>query len=82
MKKYLLASVNIIEENKISISEYKSVKKSGNKMVEILAKLKSWTLPKFRLKNLSKSKQVQSTYTIEEHNFLTLDTRKVFTKLR
>ena len=41
----------MVEENKIGINKYKSIKKSRNKLVKILAKLKYWNLPKFRSKN-------------------------------
>ena len=37
---YLLMLVDIIDKNKVANSKYKSIRKSGNKIVEILAKLK------------------------------------------
>ena len=36
--KYLLVLVNIVEKNKISSSKYRNIKKSRNKIIEILAK--------------------------------------------
>ena len=35
---YILASVYAFQKDKISNSKYKSIKKSGNKMVKILVK--------------------------------------------
>ena len=54
---YLLVSVNKFEENRVSSSKYKSIRKIGNEIVETLAKLKSWNLLKFRFENLSRSKK-------------------------
>ena len=51
-------------------------------MVKILVKLKSRNLPKSKSENLSRSKKAQSTSDIRESNFLTFNTKKVFTKLR
>ena len=46
----------------------------------MLAKLKSWNLLKFRSRNLFRLKKIQSTSAIEELNFLTPNTKVVFTK--
>ena len=43
--------------------------------------LKSQNLPKFRFKNLFKSKKVQNTSSMKEFNFLTFNIRVAFTKL-
>ena len=47
-----------VEKNRVGGNECKSIKKSGNKIVKILAKLKSWNLPKFKSRNLFKSKKI------------------------
>ena len=46
----MLASIDAVEEDKVDSNEYKNIKKSENKIIKILAKLKSW--------NLLKSKKV------------------------
>ena len=78
----MLISVNIIKKDEISNNKYKGIKKSGNKMIEILVKLKNRNLFKFRFINLFKFKQVQSTSIIKESNFLSSNIRIVFSKLR
>ena len=78
----MLVFINIVKEDKIDNNEYKSIKKIRNKMVKILAKLKSLNLSKSRSKNLFRFKKVQNIGTIREFNFLTPNTRVGFTKLR
>ena len=41
----------MLERNKVGSNKYKSIKKSENEKVKILAKLKSQNLPKSRFKN-------------------------------
>ena len=65
--------VNTVNEDKVSKHEYRSIKKSGNKIVEILAKLKNQNLSKFRFENLFKSKKAQSASVMQEFNFLILN---------
>ena len=48
-------SINVIKKNKVGSSKNESIRKSGNKLVEILAKSKSRNLPKFRFANLLNS---------------------------
>ena len=47
-----------------------------------MAKSKSWNLLESRSRNVFRFKKVQSTSTIEKLNFLTSNTKVVFTKLR
>ena len=47
----MLVLVNIVKKERVNSNKYKSMKKSRNKVVKILAKSKSWNLPKFRSKN-------------------------------
>ena len=72
----------MVEKNIISSSEHRIVKKIGNKMIEILAKPKSWSLLKFQFKHLPRFKNVQSISIIEEPNFLTFNAKVIFTKLK
>ena len=53
-KEYLLLLIDMVEEYEVDSSKYRSNKKGRNKIVEILAK--SCNLPKFKSKNLFKSK--------------------------
>lgn len=46
--------VNAVEKFRFSNIKYKNIKKSGNKIIRILAKLKSQKLIKFRSRNLIK----------------------------
>ena len=78
----MLILPNIVEKNRISNSKYKNIKKSRNKIVQILAKSKSQNLLKFRSKNLFIFKKVQSAIAIEGLDFFTSNVRVVFTKLR
>ena len=78
----MLVVVDTIDEDKVDTSEYKSLKKIGNKIVEILAKSKSWNLLKFKFVNFFKFKNVQSTSIIKKFNLLTLNIRVSFTKFR
>ena len=80
--KYSLALIVTIKKDRVSGSKYKSIRKSENKMVEILANLKSWNLPKLKFGNLFKSKKTQNASTIEECKFLTSSTLMFFIKLR
>ena len=79
---YVLISVDIINEDEINGNKHKSIIKCGNQMVEILAKLKSWNLPISKSENLFKGKKVQNVDIIKKSNFLTLNNKTVFTKLR
>ena len=58
-----------MKEDEVDSSRYKSVRKSGNKIVKILAKLKSRNFYKFKFQSLSKTKKVQKIGIIEESNF-------------
>ena len=51
-------------------------------MIEILIRSKNRNLPKFKSEKLFRFKKVQSTSTIREPNFLNLNTRVGFIKLR
>ena len=51
----------MIKIDKVSSIEYKSIRKSGNKIVKNLAKLKNRNLLKSRFENLSQSKKIQRT---------------------
>ena len=77
-----MALANIVKKNEIDGSEFKNGKKSGKKIVKIFAKSNSWNLPKFKFGNLSQSKKVHITGTINKYNFLIFNTRVVFTKLK
>ena len=48
----MLILLVVIEENKVDNNKYRNIKKSENKMIEILAKLKSWNLSKSEFGNL------------------------------
>ena len=72
----------MIEKDKIASGEFKNIKKSRNKIVEILAKSKNQNLSKFRSGNWFKSKNFQSIGTIKELNFFILNVKITFTKLR
>ena len=78
----MLASINKIKKDEISSSECKSIRKRRNKIVEISAKLKTRNLPKFRFRNLFKSKKIQTNSVIWKSNFLIFNIKIVFTKLR
>ena len=78
----MLTFLDIGKKDIVNDNKYKSIRKSRNKMVEILAKLKNQNLLKFRFKNLFRSKKIQNTRSIEESNFLTYDASVVFTKLK
>ena len=70
-------------KNGIIYDKYKSIKKSGNKTIKILAKSKSQNLLKLKFQNkskLNKSIKVQSTNIKEEFKFLILDAIIVFIK--
>ena len=77
-----MALVNIVEKDKVDVSKHKSLRKSGNEIVKILAKSKSSNLLKSRSRNLFRFKKVQSISIIEKPNFLISDARAAFTKLR
>ena len=55
----LLVLINIVEKDGVSCGEYKNIKKFENRIVEILAKSKSWNLSKLRFKNLFKFKKLE-----------------------
>ena len=79
--KYLLALVDKVEKDELGSNKYKSIRKSENKIIEILAKSKIRNLPKFKSINLSMLKNVQVTSAIKKTNFLISGTRVDFTKL-
>ena len=54
----MLVLVHIVNKDKINIFKCKNIKKIKNKIVEISANSKSWNLPKFQSRNLSKSKKL------------------------
>ena len=78
----MLVLVNISEEDGINNSKYKNGRKSRNKINKILVKFKNRNLSKSRSRKLFTSKKIQNTSTIKKPNFLTLNTKVVFTKLR
>ena len=51
---YFRISVNVVEKNRISGNKHKSIRKSRNKIIKILIKLKCQNLPKSRFEYLSK----------------------------
>ena len=55
----LLVLINIVEKDGVNCGEYKNIKKFENRIVEILAKSKSWNLSKLRFKNLFKFKKLE-----------------------
>ena len=58
----MLILVNKVKKDR---NKYKSIKKTENKIVEILLKSKSWNLPKTKSRNLFNSKKVQNIHTIK-----------------
>ena len=50
-------------------------------MIKILAKLKSWNLPKSKSRNFFRSKKVQTLSAIKKSNFLIFDIIIIFAKL-
>ena len=48
----------MIKKDKINSGKQKNRKKSRNKIIQILAKSKSRNLPRFKFKNLTRSKKV------------------------
>ena len=81
----MLILVDIFEEDRVDSSKNKNVKKSGNRLIKILAKLKNRKLLMFRSKNLFKSKnltQVQIISSIKKLNFLIPNAKAVFIELR
>ena len=74
-------SVDIVKKNRVGSKKYRSMKKSGNKIVKISTKSKSGNLLKSRSENLSKSKKVQNASVIEKCIFLILNVKIAFTKL-
>lgn len=74
----------MIKKSRIDINEYKNRRKTRNKIVQILANLKSQNLFKSRSRNLLKSRnlvKVQNASIKEEFNFLNSNTRISFIKL-
>ena len=73
------------KKNRDNSSKYKSIRKSRNKIVKILAKSKIWNLLKLRSRNLSKFKnsiKIQNDSIIRIANFLTLNAKVTFVKLK
>ena len=62
---------------KLVVINIKVKKKSRNKIVEILAKLKNRNLPKFRFVNLFNLKKVKNSSTMTEPNFLSSNAKVV-----
>ena len=79
--KYLLILIDIIKVDIVGDNKCRSIKKNGNKTIKILTKLKSWNLPKFRSKNLTRFKKVQKIDIVKKCNLLTSNTRIVFAKV-
>lgn len=52
----MLVFINMVKKYNISCNKCKNVKKSGNKIIRILVKSKSWNFVKLKSKNLFKSK--------------------------
>lgn len=52
----MLAFINMVKKYNISCNKCKNVKKSGNKIIRILVKSKSWNFVELKSKNLFKSK--------------------------
>ena len=67
------------KKDKKNSNKYKNISKSGNKIVNYLAKFKSRKLPKFRFENLFEFKKFEYAYTIKENNILTSNIGLVFT---
>ena len=79
------ALINIVKRDKVNSSEYKNIRKSGNKIIKILTKSKSRNLSKSRSENLFKSKnliKVQNTNSIKKFDFFIFNIKIVFIKLR
>ena len=76
--KIFIGNVDALEKDGVNSSKYKSIRRSENKMVKILAKLKNKNFLKFRSKNLFRFKKFQNASTIEELNFLSPNTRVAF----
>ena len=62
--------VDAFKRDKFIGNKFKSIREIRNKIVEILTKVKSRNLLKFRFKNLFKSKKIQSVNTIRKLKFL------------
>ena len=78
--KYLLTLINTFEDDGFDNNKHKSIKKSRNKMIKILTKLKSRNLFKFKFENLYRSKIFK--ILINKSNFLIFNTRASFTKFK
>ena len=82
---YLLISINVVEKKKIGSSKCRNIKKSENKIFKVLAKLKSWNLPKSKSRNFSRSNnsnKIQDIDIIKKLNFPISSIELVFIKLR
>ena len=71
----------MVEEKKVGGSNYKSIEKNRNEMVKIIAKFKSWILPKSRSENFFKTEKDQIINIIGKPNFSTLITKLAYAKL-
>ena len=78
----MLIFVNLVKEEKVDNSKYRSIKKSRNQIIKILDKSKSRNFIKFNFENLFKFKKSQNAKLIKKPNFSILDTRIVIIKLR
>ena len=74
--------IDIVKKSWVNNIEFNSVKKSRNKIVEILAKSKIQNLLKSKFVNLFKFKKVQNNSDIKKPNFLSFSAKVIFNKLR
>ena len=75
-------STDMIEEDEVNSTKCKSIRKKRNKIVEILTKSKIRNLSNFRFRDLFNFKKIQSAIAIKKPNFLTIDTKIIFIKLK
>ena len=54
--KYLPVLVDIIKKDEIDSNKNRNIRKSRNKLIKILIKLKSWNLLRFKSRNFYKFK--------------------------
>ena len=78
----MLIWVAVVEKGWANSSKCRNVKKIGNKIVKILTKLKRQNLFKFQIKNLSRFMKIWNTSSRKELNFLNINTKVTFTKLK
>ena len=78
----MLVSVDTVEKDKVDNNTCKNIRKSRNKTIKLLAKLKSQNLPKFKSENLFKLNKFQSISITKKSKFLTSRVRIIFIELR